>query len=31
MRPILEGPPAGTTVVTEGAFHLNNERKLNLQ
>ncbi len=31
MRPILEGPPTGTTVVTEGAFHLNNERKLNLQ
>jgi cobalt-zinc-cadmium efflux system membrane fusion protein len=27
LRPVLQGPPEGTEVVTEGAFHLNNERK----
>ena len=27
MRPLLQGPREGTEVVTEGAFHLNNERK----
>ena len=27
MRPMLKGPREGTEVVTEGAFHLNNERK----
>lgn len=27
MRPVLQGPREGTEVVTEGAFHLNNERK----
>ena len=27
MRPMLQGPREGTEVVTEGAFHLNNERK----
>jgi cobalt-zinc-cadmium efflux system membrane fusion protein len=26
-RPVLKGLPPGTEVVTEGAFHLNNERK----
>lgn len=31
VRPIVEGLKPGDTVVTEGAFHLNNERKLNLQ
>ncbi|WPB56213.1 efflux RND transporter periplasmic adaptor subunit [Xylophilus sp. GOD-11R] len=27
MRPMLQGPREGTEIVTEGAFHLNNERK----
>ena len=27
LRPLLKGPAAGTPVVVEGAFHLNNERK----
>ncbi len=27
LRPLLKGPAAGTLVVVEGAFHLNNERK----
>jgi cobalt-zinc-cadmium efflux system membrane fusion protein len=27
LRPVLKGPAAGTPVVVEGAFHLNNERK----
>ncbi|WP_229722368.1 efflux RND transporter periplasmic adaptor subunit [Xylophilus rhododendri] len=27
MRAVLQGPREGTEVVTEGAFHLNNERK----
>ena len=27
LRPMLQGPREGTEVVTEGAFHLNNERK----
>ena len=27
IRPILKGPASGTSVVTSGAFHLNNERK----
>ena len=27
IRPLLKGPAAGTSVVTSGAFHLNNERK----
>lgn len=27
LRPVLKGPGAGTPVVVEGAFHLNNERK----
>jgi cobalt-zinc-cadmium efflux system membrane fusion protein len=27
MRPVLKGLTQGTEVVTEGAFHLNNERK----
>ena len=27
LRPLLKGPVAGTPVVVEGAFHLNNERK----
>ena len=27
MRPVLGGVAEGTKVVTEGAFHLNNERK----
>lgn len=31
VRPIVEGVKPGDTIVTEGAFHLNNERKLNLQ
>ena len=26
-RPVLKGLPQGTEIVTEGAFHLNNERK----
>lgn len=26
-RPVLKGPAAGTPVVVDGAFHLNNERK----
>lgn len=31
LRPVLEGAKAGDVVVTDGAFHLNNERKQNLQ
>lgn len=27
VRPVLKGPAAGTPVVVDGAFHLNNERK----
>jgi cobalt-zinc-cadmium efflux system membrane fusion protein len=27
LRPLLKGPAAGTPVVVDGAFHLNNERK----
>ncbi len=27
LRPVIKGPAAGTLVVVEGAFHLNNERK----
>ncbi|MEK9803220.1 MAG: efflux RND transporter periplasmic adaptor subunit, partial [Curvibacter sp.] len=27
LRPVLKGPVAGTPVVVDGAFHLNNERK----
>ena len=27
LRPVLKGPAAGTPVVVDGAFHLNNERK----
>jgi cobalt-zinc-cadmium efflux system membrane fusion protein len=27
MRPVLKGLTEGTEVVTEGAFHMNNERK----
>ncbi len=27
LRPLLKGPAAGTPLVVEGAFHLNNERK----
>lgn len=27
LRPLLKGPAAGTPIVVEGAFHLNNERK----
>lgn len=27
LRPLLKGPSAGTPVVVDGAFHLNNERK----
>ena len=27
LRPVLKGLPAGAEVVTEGAFHMNNERK----
>jgi cobalt-zinc-cadmium efflux system membrane fusion protein len=27
VRPLLKGPAAGTPVVVDGAFHLNNERK----
>jgi len=27
MRPLIQGPREGTEIVTEGAFHLNNERK----
>ena len=27
MRPVLKGLSAGAQVVTEGAFHMNNERK----
>jgi cobalt-zinc-cadmium efflux system membrane fusion protein len=31
MRPVLDGVKAGDVVVIDGAFHLNNERKQNLQ
>ena len=31
VRPVLDGVKAGDVVVTDGAFHLNNERKQNLQ
>lgn len=27
LRPLLKGPAAGTPIVVDGAFHLNNERK----
>lgn len=27
LRPLLKGPTAGTPIVVDGAFHLNNERK----
>jgi cobalt-zinc-cadmium efflux system membrane fusion protein len=27
LRPVLKGLPQGSEVVTEGAFHMNNERK----
>jgi len=27
VRPVIQGPREGTEIVTEGAFHLNNERK----
>jgi cobalt-zinc-cadmium efflux system membrane fusion protein len=30
-RPVIDGVKAGDVVVTDGAFHLNNERKQNLQ
>lgn len=31
LRPVLEGLKDGDQIVTDGAFHLNNERKQNLQ
>lgn len=31
LRPVVDGVKAGDVVVTDGAFHLNNERKQNLQ
>lgn len=31
VRPVLEGLPPDSVIVTEGAFHLNNERKQKLQ